>query len=183
MRSLLFRVVAGLGFTMFVVLCVPAERAYALPQPSFKMEIVAPECTVDAVDDGTGPIQVITCPPGTLPPDGAGSGGAEPSEAGIVISQRLDSSNDALTLRDLLETLQDSGMAVALPDESALFPHPDNGTVESDKKSTSDQQNAFIVTVAVVAATLVVLVAGMYSHAITTAILNIVNRIKLWRKS
>jgi hypothetical protein len=40
-----------------------AQHIAAAPQPAFNVQIVSPECTLDTIDNGSGPTQVITCPP------------------------------------------------------------------------------------------------------------------------
>ncbi|MGH7196875.1 MAG: hypothetical protein ACREGJ_03890 [Candidatus Saccharimonadales bacterium] len=46
-----------------LVTLLAAEPAFAANGSQFQFRIVPQECTIDTVDNGQGPVQVITCPP------------------------------------------------------------------------------------------------------------------------
>jgi hypothetical protein len=185
MKTLIRNLRVGFCLSVAVTLLSPALFVGASPQPTLKMQIMPPECTVDTVDDGMGPVQVITCPPGTIPleeTEESGSIIATPSEASSIISQRLDLPNDTLVLLDLLDELRESGMAVELPDEITALRDAQDTATNSQRESVASQQNTFIVTVLVATSTLLVLIGGMYSHAITSTASQIFQRIKVRKK-
>lgn len=102
-------VVAGLSLAVLLPVVAGASS-----QPTFKMEIVAPECTFDTIDDGSGPVLVVTCPPGTVnTPDQDQNTESIEASNNIVASQRLYSPADTLSM---LQVLESSGMVVDLPE-------------------------------------------------------------------
>lgn len=120
MKTLAARLVILTGVIGLV--CVSTDVVSASPNTSFKLQIAAPECTLDTIDDGFGPVQVITCPPGTIDPgdgttneetiiineDGARSVGDD-----TRVSQRFNSSIDTLAL---LEVFRDPDLSLDVLD-------------------------------------------------------------------
>ena len=110
-RKILF----GLGVVL-VATYWGAMATYASPRPSFTMQIVPPECTIDVIDDGLGPVQVVTCPPpdpidepdeGTEAPPTPGlePGADMPSEVPPAQSvRRLYSPSDMVDLLAMFDT-------------------------------------------------------------------------------
>jgi hypothetical protein len=176
MTSLRCRSIIGLG--IIVVALAPAVRVDAVSQPTFNVQIIAPECTLDTIDDGLGPVQVITCPPGTVdptPPDpvngssgtgSLGNGGDSQSAANPQVSQRFQSSADTFTL---LETLKDLGVTLNLPKNSGLpFNKPDVAVIPHPAPDV--EQNVLISTAVVSGAVGAVIVLLNVLHLSGTAI-------------
>jgi hypothetical protein len=154
---------------LVTVLLWPSVSASAVAQPSLKMQIVAPECTLDTINDGLGPVQVITCPVGTIDPDGgtdfggANSGGSinggnNGGSTNIQVSRRLQSPADDLVL---LELLQNSGMTIEIPGVDALsLPHSDVIS-KSDNMNSSVVQNSLVL-LAVAVGVVIILVGFLH---------------------
>jgi hypothetical protein len=175
------RWIVGIG--MAAILFTSSPLVNAAPHPSLKMQIVAPECTLDVIDDGLGPIEVITCPPGVIDPDpdpnegtngGTGNGTGNNATDGVgdgevasfQVSQRLQSVGDSLVL---LEMLKDSGMTIELPGGGTLSPtHSDVITKSKDDNSTVIETS--LVSIVVVAAATMIIGTILYFNGSLAAL-------------
>lgn len=160
-----------------------ATSVGASPQPTFKMEIFAPECVLDTIDDGSGPVLVATCPPGTVDPNpGTGDNVSNEDEStDIVATQRMTSPADTLAM---LEILRSSGMSVELPEGfTPSFQVKDTFSRYESSRPQILAQDTFSVTVVVatvVAATALVVAT---SPALSAPVLDVVRRIRFkWWK-
>jgi hypothetical protein len=132
MKSFIIRL--GIGLVVAAFLCTPFVEASS--QPTFKVQIVAPECTIDTINDGSGPIQIITCPPGTIDPEPnptpgedtpiSDSGNGIDTTPASQVSQRIYSPNDTFSL---LEILQDPDLSLDVLERIAQQP---SATIEND---------------------------------------------------
>ncbi|HYH75036.1 MAG TPA: hypothetical protein VD735_03665 [Candidatus Saccharimonadales bacterium] len=98
---------------LLAITCLPmfllvaqVQPVMASPNTTLKTQIVAPDCTLDTIDNGSGPTQVITCPPEAVDlivtPDGSidiGNVSQPARNPGI----RLQSPARAVELTDILD--------------------------------------------------------------------------------